>query len=482
MSSIGFLQAYVDKDTIQYPKINDNVTQYLSIGNLITLDNKNYILTCNHCIKNTIKHGFIFNDRHFNCSLKIYSDELELGLLEVHNMNIKCKPLDINELDMSIKTKLNDIKIVTLDIENFIDNESVEQVMMECYDYRMVYKKIESVNMPELPIIVLQINNELKIDVQGMSGSLIYSNDKVLGILSNVTNSGLNVIPSRNIYRFLTEFLKTNEFNGICTIVGQNNIINFETDSCDSINGIYIQTTYNINYNEYNYKEENVKCQNLKQDDIIFGIDNNTITENGTIYDKLLETYINYQSYIALNHICGNEIKLKIMRCTNIKTNDYTEKKISIRARPLNSMKYIPLVSYNNIFKYNGCVFGEINENIINEYLKIGINIGYSLKDYYINNPYRNDNIHVVVLLDIEKSSITDTLNDKLDSLGLPLLYIKDKEYSIPIIKKINKHKVTSLEKLKSILLKQERNIIYLDNGEIKTIKIHINKNKIDIQ
>ncbi|ARF11751.1 hypothetical protein Klosneuvirus_2_187 [Klosneuvirus KNV1] len=483
MESIGFLQAFANSNELIYPKVNTSTTtQYISIGNLFEINNRVYVLSCNHCIKHTMKQNFIINDKNFQCTLKFFSDELELALLEIHNLNTKYTLLTIADLEMEVNTKVKNVLINTLDIEDYLEHKPAKQITIECSKYRTEYKKLESLNMPELPVITMEINNDIKIDMHGISGSLVYYDNKIIGIVSKNIDNKLSVIPGRNIYRFLTEIIKTNEFNGLCTIIGDISIVNFETDEGKSVNGLQVDDTLNINYNDFEYKEKNTKCLNLKTNDVIFKIDSKNITDNGYIFDDKLQSYIDYRTFISLNYICGDEISLRIMRCTDIKNNDYKEKSIVLRARPLNSLKYIPLISKNNIFEYHGLVFGEISENIINDYIDVGIHLGYSLKDYYINKPYRNDQIQIVVLLDIDKN-IHKYLIDKINLNGLPLLHIKDKEYGIPIIKKINKHKITSLEKMKNILSKQPKNIIYLDIDDIKKIKIQIENNQIiDIQ
>lgn len=482
MNSIGFLHAYIDNNALIFPKTNITTeTQYISIGNLFMINNQIYILTCNHCIKNTIKQNFIFNDKKFNCTLKFSSDELELALLEIHDLNIKYTPLTITDLDMEIKTKIKNVLIVTLDIDDFINGNSSEKISIECSKYRMDYKKIESLNMPELPVITMEINNDIHMDMHGISGSLVYHENKILGIVSKTINNELSIIPARNIYRFLSEIITTNNFNGLCTIIGDISMINFETEEGITLNGLCLNNTLNINYNDFEYNEKNTRCINLKLDDIIFNIGGKSITDTGFIFDDKLGSNIKYNTYISLNYSCGNEIPLHIMRCTNIKKQDYTEKSIILRARPLNSLKYIPLKSKYNTFEFNGLTFGEMSENIINDYIDVGIHLGYSLKEYYINNPYRNEKIHIVVLLDIDKN-VHKQLIDKIITSGLPLLHIKEKEYGIPIIKKVNKHKITSLDKMKNILSQQTKNTIYL-NIDNRNIKILIENNQIiDIQ
>lgn len=483
MKSVGFIQAQIgDTETI-YPKINiKKETQYISIGNLFMVNDKIYTLTCNHCIKNTVNHEFIFNNKIFSCTLKIFSEELELALLEIHGLKISTDLLNINDLDLKIQTSDTKMILYTLNIDDYIEHQQCNPMAIECFNYRMVYKKMESLNIPELPSILMQASIITEMDMHGMSGSLIFANGKILGMLSNIKNSDMYVIPSRTIYRFLMEFIKTNNFVGLCTIVGDTQIIEFETDEGKQLKGIHILNTLNIDYNNYPYTQNRSKCSNFKLDDIIINIDNKEIVEDGKVYDDFLQTYINYQSYISLNYICGDEIKFNIMRCVNIKLSDYKEQKLLIRARPLNSIKYIPLMSTNNIFTYNGLVFGIINENIIKEYNNVGINIGYSLREYYINNPYRNEQLDVIVLLDINKNGLDKKIIEKIDSIGLPVHHISEKEYAIPVIKKINKHKITSLEKLKEILVLQLKNTIYITMNNIN-IKIQMNnKQIIDIQ
>jgi len=166
------------------------------------------------------------------------------------------------------------------------------------------------------------------------------------------------------------------------------------------------------------------------------------------------------------------------MRCTS-GNNDYKKKKITLRARPLFSLKYIPISFNNNLYEYKGLIFAELSEDIINNYINVGIYIGMSVADYYLTKPYRSEIEYLIILVDINKTTLNNNLLKSINELELPLIN-NNKSYSIPYITKVNKKKVCTLDELKIIMESNNDNIIKLDVHNSNKLKIVIKNNEIE--
>lgn len=495
MDYIGILQCNV-ASKITYPKLtNDVQLQSFSVGSLFKLNDKPYLLTCHHCVKDTLNHELIIEKKKYKCGIAYVSDELELALL---NINADVKDVnyikDIKDITENLSMGINNINpeliVQTVNISKYIDKNKFSILQIKCLYNEVTFQTLESINMPSMPFITVRLKDKFNDNfiIDGISGSLVIdgsgngNDSRILGIVSNITNSIIQIIPNAIINRFLKEIKENNEFNGLCTLVGKFTTCNFNNDAREQINGIFVDDAYNINYNNYNYKEKkNEKGMNLKNGDIILNIEGKPIDERGHIYDNNLQLSIYFTTFIALNYLCGMLIQLKVMRRTKIRENDndYKEKTILIKARPLHSMKYIQNVFNGKTFTYNGLVFGEISEDIINNYIKVGIYIGNSLQEYYLKNPYRNEDERVVVLLDINRKQMKGEITNAIDHLKLPLINTINKNYSIPIVSKVNKKKITSLNDMIDILKKQSNGVIYLAAYKMNEIKAIIKNNVI---
>jgi hypothetical protein len=454
-----------------------------SVGNIFNINNRKLVLTCFHSINNGYKFN-IYNARNkFECGIDNISDELELGLLNIGlAKNINCYSLD--DLILSKKIDKN-LYIKSIDINKYCKTKKVEEIKLKC-KFKEIFNsnkdKITSLNLPDIPIITVMLDKQYDdvSELNGISGSLLMSNNKVIGMVTLILNSLIYIIPSYVIHRFLTEIRDTNEFNGICTLVGNFTSCCFNKDdrSTDPINGIIVDETYDINYNQYRYKLPN-QCLNIKKGDIIFELNGLEINNEMCVYDSNFGGWIDFRTYISLNYMCGETINLKIMRLM-VKKNDYKEKKINILARPLHSMKYIPLSFNRNIYELDGFIFAELSEDIINNYLNMGIIIGTSVSEYYIEKPYRSETEMILVLIDINKSNLSDDILDNINNFHLPLININEKKYSIPYISKINKKKIMNIESLIKFVEEKENFTINLNVKNAKNIKLVIKNKRIN--
>lgn len=488
MSDTVIIKAKLGKSNfIDQKSLNENnnskVVVYHNIGSIVSLNGRPYVLTCFHCLKNTYDQIIYYKNKSHYGHISHVSDELELGLMEIEG-DIKSKTFDITNFDVNLNLEKKKLVIKTNDLNQFIEMGKWKSMILKCELDRILTDEtcnITSINLPPLPYITMTLKKKYSdiSELKGLSGSLLMSENQIIGIVTAIENSQIRVIPSITIMRFLNEIILKNSFNGICTFVGRFSQCDFDVTDNEKKYGIYIDDTFDINYNHYNYKDDQLHM-NLRKNDIITKIENHEINKNGKIYDTHTGIDLNYRTFLALNFTCGESIHVNLMRCKKKENNDFKEKKIIIRGRPLNSMKYIPITFSGSIINYKGFIFIEMSEDIILNYYNIGINIGQSLSEYFLTNPYRNENERVVTLIDIDKNRINKKNLDIINELGLPLVNTVDKYYMVPILKKINKKKISNLKDLEKLLLLEEDKTLRFTINDRMKIKIIDRSNQND--
>ncbi len=487
MKSIGVLEATTKASLQSYPiklSVNDTDFKCLNIGNVFNIDDSYYVLTCFHCIKNTYGQVLRIENIDYDCHIHAVSDELELGLLTISPDDYSQNKLfTINDLQIDLNIGCLDLYIETIDIDELQSNNIFKRERIGCTFNEVIQtnnSKLTSLNSPQIPIISVTLNKSYHdiSELTGLSGSFLMADDKILGIVSALENSIIYIIPSCVIYRFLNEIQSTKSFSGLCTIVGNFTTCDFENEKNEEVFGLIVDNTFDINYNNYSYVQQEVSNSRIKKNDILIKINELPLDRNGYIYDHFINAFIDFRTYIALKYMCGDIIDIVIMRCTN-NINDYKEKKIKLRARPIYSMRYIPITFNSDVYNYKGFIFTELSEDIINNYISNGIQIGNSVADYYLKSPYRSNTEFVIILFDIDKTQITKTILKQVNKLGLPLKHINAKIYSVPYIFRLNNKKVISLNELTKYLESNINNIITFNVYQSNKIRLTIKNNDI---
>jgi hypothetical protein len=454
MSFIGKIEAVTTTQLahrfVSHDQENKKIL-YRSTGNIFNISNTDYVLTCFHCIKNTTLQMF----NNIECKICFVSDEMELALLSINSKPINGFATTDLHCDLNIETEK--LEIVT----------SNKKLKCKFNSIQNDKNNMASLNLPILPFItVTLIKSYTDIsELAGISGSLLMSNKRILGMVTAIKKSIVYVIPSCVIAKFINEIKLYGKLGGLCTLIGKFTKCNFMTESKTKVHGICVEDTLNINYNGYPYDNNDVIGNNLKREDVIIKVNELPIDKEGSIYDSQLNKAINFRTYIAFNYACGNFIQLQIMRMSQTK-KEHKLKKIIIRARPLNSLKYIPITFNNYAYNYKGLIFVELSEDIINDYLESGIFVGQSVGKYYLDKPYRSDSSYVIALIDIKKKQLNNELVNSINRIGLPLINTKAKFYSIPYVSKLNNKKVNTLAEFEKVME---------TNSEI-TIKMHVNE------
>lgn len=458
-----------------------------SIGFIFTIKKKPFIITCYHGVKNSLNIKLFHKNKKYNGCIHTYSDELDIALLSIDktlDVDLKktIKSSGLKYFDLNILNKSKS-KIFTINIDKFINKKKTnvdfdfDVNFIECEIMNIKLEKYNSLNLPHMPYINVKIKNDYDdiSELNGLSGSLVINDNKIIGMVSNakVDNSQISLIPTFIFKRFINEIEINKTFQGVCTIVGKFSICEYKNENI-KYNGIYVEDCYDINYNNFDFikKESLMVGRNLKTGDIIYEINNKFLNDKGEIYDDNIKISINYQTYISLNYKCGDLIPLKILRERNV--NDYREKILNVKARPISSLKYIP-VSFNNFtLNHKGFVFMEVSEDLIDKCRKNGIDICKSIFNQYCLKPYRNEKKHIIVLIDIERDKINEYCLEQIDKIGLPFVNNNNnEEYDLAVVRKFNKRKVNTLESLKTLIKKEIEFTIYMgirDKIKIKFI------------
>jgi len=383
------------------------------LGIPLTINNDEYILTCYDITKMSKKVMIRINKKFEPGELVCQSSELQLSLIKM-NMSLKrTYTKDAFERTMCVnKPEMN-----------------------------IQYTTINSLNLPDLPYIYINDDSDY---VCGLV--ITNSNNKITGMLNHMDDKQYVVIPSINIYRFISEFERYKTCYGLCTIVADYNMCELVIKN-KKYNGIHISNSYNINYN---MKTVNDKYGNrLQNNDIIFKINNAYINEKMEIYDNETKCNLPVMSYISLRYMIGDMINLLIYR-------NNVFKKIKLKARPISTAKYIPIEYDNKYYEYNGIVFMEASEELIEMYDDVELN--KLIKKYYVTQPYRNGNKRIVLLVNILGKYI-DRYKDIVTN--------NTKLRNIYILTKINKNKVNTLGDIPRIVNKQRKNTLYLNGKDI---------------
>ena len=453
-------------------------------GMPILLGKDLYVFTCYHVVKNTYKLNILTSARQRRSKLYMYdtidaeivcvSQELELAILKLHK---KIPGIRVKQLTKIMPKTTNRIYINSI---NFVTHREhlykKKSTMYTCGVTNIIFDKLESLNMPELPIIK---TNTSFVDISikklhGLSGMIVLNDsNEIVGIISTIEcDSGdINIIPSISIIRLIKEYHKYNNFYGLCDIIAlyNENILEFDNRE---YNSIIIQKTYGIHYGTTSTHK-----YNLKVNDVIYGIGNQYFNSNYMIYYSDIQNYVPISTYIALNYMKDDPIDFNIYRVDSAKSLQ----NITICAKSVTETKYLSNIMEHKYCSYNGFIFMELSEEYIELYNKIRGNMFYNyMIKYMIERPYRDDYKKVVVLIDINKNSIDNVRTvSKLDELNIPVVKLMEDECDMYQLIKINDMDVIDITSVQKCVRNSNINTFYLkypthNNNKIK-IKFHNN-------
>ncbi|AYV77297.1 MAG: hypothetical protein Barrevirus30_2 [Barrevirus sp.] len=430
--------------------IKQNIAK-VNIGNIFKIDNKKVVLTCYHCIRNTNNGILLLEDGqaegHQCPTILCAAPELELGVLSLnepenirvsinHNYNtISDLHFPLNEF-ITGKTVFT---IETFDIDAYIKTGILTKIDMDCTFFDISFTSHISFNMPQIPFIRVSLNNKYHdiSDLSGISGSPVRDKDgRMIGLLSSVCiDTYVYIVPAISINLVLMHY---DNFSGIASLTLHTSPCAFDKGELKSnlINGLLINNTYG-------------QKGSLSKNDVIVEINGQSLNENCKVFDPKLKIYVNYDIYIALNYLNGEQLPLKIARPKKKAVTNYKEKDIIVTLKSLDSMKYVPIKFNEKTYEFGQMTFIELTEDLINDFSDQGFYVFNSVKDKYIDNPYRSTENFIVILLNINKEGLSYPVKKMINNIGLPLVPNRTgSQYSLTIVKKINGHPVNCLNDL----------------------------------
>ena len=466
------LQAICIKEDEKFWTINESSKHKYVIrecnGIMVSYEDNIYILTCYHFIKNSIE-------------IKTYikNTKTEVILIEKNS----CIPYDFSVLVIKNNININNISdnnsfclnLSELDKKHFIlnniinDNNVIKDNKIRC-EYADIQSCEYGTNMfPYIPSIIVKIANQD--DYSGLSGTALCDTDgTVYGIVSyyDQINNNIIVLPSYCLQYMLDNIVYNRKLTGVLLAT---EICDFTDSNNMSGIGLYITTTYGINYYIKSKSDKHRKTK-LNKGDLITKIDGKTITNDGKIYSEQLGIDIDINAYFML--VNNNKIAIEY-------SPKNTEKYIndSINKISFENYNIFDINQNKNIIKYNGLIITELSENLYKYYVSNGY-VFSGLINWYYNNHIRSDGYKPVVIIDTE-DNINNNNNYK--HIGLPFIKTLENKYYLAIISKFDETKIMNLNQLKDVIDKSTNkdNImkIYIDN-RISSYKLSFNNNKLD--
>ena len=443
----------------------------------MNLGTNSYVLTCFHGIKNAyelivykLEHDVV---KKYEVKKVINAYEMDLALLKIECIT---DITNLNFFKIPYPRAHEKLMYYITTISATPETNEMNYKLHTCTFLQMMYTKQFSFNMPLMPIVNVKLLEEID-ELTGLSGCCVFNKDNlIVGIISNIQMSTkmISVVPSVSIMRFLKEVELFDDFNGLCDIVSTLKLCEITIEK--NYNALIVDNCFDINYyNNTQIKLTDTLGHTLKNNDIIYEINNHQFNSDGLVSSH--KQNIPLSSYIALNYMTDDIIPLKIYR-------KYEPKDIKLKARPVKTMRYIPVVSDKKYVEHCGLIFTEITEELLELYRNNGINISGPFLNNYIKNPYRNGNESIIIVLDINRNNIPDKILNKFDDIGLPLVQVSveaksNKTYNMLQLLKINKKKIINLEILKETLNNSEKNIMRFRLNYGKRIKL-ITTDKIE--
>lgn len=412
-------------------------------GYVRTIEDKQYIITCNHImVKYALYVGYCYDEKlnivSFN--MKIYSriPELDLVIMEIIT-KLENKLLNLPNygiIPTNIK-ELYDIESKNVLIAGEKDPGSVDNIpLFSTIDINtqinMIYDILKFRSLSDIPLLnipvyeidmIKKISDEYKIDLKidmkemnprrhviskiianklsGTSGAIVRSNNINIGMCCMYmdTNKGISL---RALPLFLIDMI----------------IVNNILFKQPYLMGIHINTlTCEIEYmKEHKYAHyvtkqspcyiNGKKSFTFNNDDIILDIDGLEFNKDHLIFCELIGIAVPLNTYLMLRSNMNNvPISIKIIKNQN---KDYKITKYNVSSISYNNMFPVNL-NIGNYLEWNGLIFMELSEEIIMFYRQLGMNllnntkgvilfnynkkILYPLKNkllYYKSMPYTN--------------------------------------------------------------------------------------------
>lgn len=402
-----------------------------SIGTIVYVDDKQYILTTLHGVANSTT---IYTSNYNELTVSNSSDELDTVLLDIDTELPVSSTyfFDTKIPSYGDKLTLCDKKITTCTVD------SVETV------------RYNSCNTIDIPYINITVDDPdfYTDDLHGLSGSLVSGVDGVVGMVVRMKDRLIVLLPSC----FIKLFIENKPFKGLCYPVFDYFVAELSLSDEQTVYGLIVTETHTSTI--------------FKQDKIVLEIDGKQFNSTGEIHSSTLDIHIPVSTYIALNK---GVVTSKI-----VDTDGYIED-ISTKIPETKLSKYIPVLGKYTVYNYKGLILTELTEQIIEYYREQYPDITGNWIKNYLETPYTDTYSRIVVVVGTDKYS--EFYNNYKD-IGLPVIT----EYRIPVLvqlTKIGNKKITDINLLNEYIDKEQCTVTLATDSYL--IKLKYVKNRLNV-
>lgn len=283
------------------------------IATLIKINSKKYIVTASHNLCDTSIMYINGNELTNNNHKKFFIPEIDLLIIETDYDDENY----INLEDCIPET----YDIFSLNLNYIDDNKNI-------YDTKLVSvnkSKYNNICFPEFLKLTFE-NNNSNSSSYGCSGSPVFYQNFILGIVSGFNSSLIHVIPFIFIEKIIIEINSYGMFSGLCGFFYKTKV---KSRSLVVSNNILTHNYYGI-------------LDNLKVNDEIIEIDGNNL-DGKYLYLTKLGINIDIETYVNVTKNINDIISFKILRDNNII-------EIKLNCRDINSTRIHDFKS--NIYEF----------------------------------------------------------------------------------------------------------------------------------
>jgi hypothetical protein len=427
----------------QCPELKTQIS--LANGILIKF-NKTFYIICNyHTIKNNYKIVGKIKNTEFELTHINDFYEYDLSIFQFTKPDLSITEY-YNYTDLETKLPHNFSR--TKCMLSYIDAKTTNKVNLNCSNKNtnIAHDNINTHIMSSFPLIRTKLETKSKIPLNGISGCPFISNNKLMGIVSNinVTTNEIDIIPNyliKGIINMITKKKQSLYFPFYSNLVKINSSGEDKSGNiCEhTIYGLYVTNDFSIKWKTY------TKNNFIPSNKTIIEFDNHEITNEGKVYLDIIDNYINPSTYVNVKNMYTdtNSISLKYLSSTNQKV---ISKKIKLT--PLETLCQINMKYNNSFFIYNGLVFVEFSDDIYRILLQLGISFSNDLINLIFNPFSDSENLNKkIIVIDTIKYSLSRELYDTYQNCNFPNL--KDNNNCrIPVLKSINSNSIQNLDKL----------------------------------
>ena len=410
-------------------KIHNEPVTRQGIGIIITMNDRIFIVTCNHIIgKHYIDISVYINKNKVNVNVYNSIPEFDLIFLEIIDDYTSITSFTKDNI-LKINKYIDDrerIKLIT-----YRTNEEIKYDTITISNVKIINSVIRSNIISKMPLISFETTEINKSDIRGISGSPLILDKNIVGmVFSYIQNEDierkveLEAIPFTLIY----EILKSNLENPLYyqkklgSFYFNTKVVEIEKEDKEII-GHFIDEISDVSYIRKKGKLSkkgalSKKDFKFKTNDIIISINDTKFETDGTIYNDKIGYTIELETYLLLSAYFDNITKYEIMR----EKNDTYK----IILREVYSVLYENVYNiniFNNyiFIKWNGMIFTELSEELIIQ-LKIKYNIsGIPFQKY---NMCQNNSRKSILLLDINYDDMDIKTMNIFKTIDAPLLHI----------------------------------------------------------